>query len=92
MGDTDTLMTALILPSFAFTFKRSLWSLNSAILECKDLVIPALQIFLTLQQGSDWRIEGTWCKIDKPDLVLDLEAFKKAYSLLGADLGGVKLL
>jgi hypothetical protein len=45
-----------------------------------------------LQQGSDWRIEGSWCKIDKPDLVLDLEAFKKAYSLLGADLGGVKLL
>ncbi len=50
-----------------------------------------------LQQGSDWRIEGSWCKIDEPDLVLDLEAsklesFKKAYSLLGADLGGVKLL
>ncbi|CAK9193664.1 unnamed protein product [Sphagnum troendelagicum] len=53
--------------------------------------------FSHYDQGSDWRIEGSWCKIDKPDRVLDLEAskleaFKKAYSFLGADLGGVKLL
>jgi 5-methyltetrahydropteroyltriglutamate--homocysteine methyltransferase len=38
-----------------------------------------------------------WVQLDEPALVLDLEAskleaFKKAYSFLGADLGGVKLL
>jgi len=38
-----------------------------------------------------------WVQLDEPTLVLDLEAskleaFKKAYSFLGADLGGVKLL
>ncbi len=38
-----------------------------------------------------------WVQLDEPILVLDLEAskleaFKKAYSFLGADLGGVKLL
>ncbi|CAK9223972.1 unnamed protein product [Sphagnum troendelagicum] len=38
-----------------------------------------------------------WVQLDEPSLVLDLEAsqleaFKKAYSFLGADLGGLKLL
>ncbi len=38
-----------------------------------------------------------WVQLDEPALVLDLEAskleaFKKAYSFLGSDLGCVKLL
>ncbi len=38
-----------------------------------------------------------WVQLDEPSLVLEfeasqLEAFKKAYSFLGADLGGLKLL
>ncbi|CAK9207255.1 unnamed protein product [Sphagnum jensenii] len=63
------------------------------LLSLLDSILPVYkEVIRELKEAG-----AKWVQLDEPILVLDLEAskleaFKKAYSFLGADLGGVKLL
>ncbi|CAK9207051.1 unnamed protein product [Sphagnum troendelagicum] len=63
------------------------------LLSLLDSILPVYkEVIRELKKAG-----AKWVQLDEPILVLDLEAskleaFKKAYSFLGADLGGVKLL
>ncbi|KAH9540165.1 hypothetical protein CY35_15G096700 [Sphagnum magellanicum] len=63
------------------------------LLSLLDSILPIYkEVIRELKEAG-----AKWVQLDEPILVLDLEAskleaFKKAYSFLGADLGGVKLL
>ncbi|CAK9222782.1 unnamed protein product [Sphagnum troendelagicum] len=63
------------------------------LLSLPDSILPVYNEVI----GELTEAGAKWVQLDEPSLVLDLEAsqleaFKKAYSFLGADLGGLKLL